>query len=39
MWQMLQQERPDDYVAATGEMHSVREFVEVAFKEIGEDIV
>ncbi|MBN1129110.1 MAG: GDP-mannose 4,6-dehydratase [Chitinispirillaceae bacterium] len=31
MWMMLQQERPDDYVIATGEMHSVREFVEKAF--------
>ena len=31
MWLMLQQETPDDYVIATGEMHSVRELVEVAF--------
>lgn len=31
MWLMLQQERPDDYVIATGESHSVREFVETAF--------
>ncbi|MBN1575766.1 MAG: GDP-mannose 4,6-dehydratase [Chitinispirillaceae bacterium] len=31
MWLMLQQERPDDYVIATGEMHSVREFIEKAF--------
>jgi GDPmannose 4,6-dehydratase len=31
MWQMLQQERPDDYVIATGETHSVREFVEEVF--------
>jgi GDPmannose 4,6-dehydratase len=31
MWQMLQQEKPDDYVAATGETHSVREFCEKAF--------
>lgn len=31
MWQMLQQPRPDDYVLATGETHSVREFVEQAF--------
>jgi GDPmannose 4,6-dehydratase len=30
MWLMLQQETPDDYVAATGETHSVREFVEAA---------
>lgn len=32
MWLMLQQEKPDDYVIATGENHSVREFVEEAFK-------
>ena len=31
MWRMLQQPRPDDYVIATGETHSVREFVELAF--------
>jgi GDPmannose 4,6-dehydratase len=31
MWLMLQQERPDDYVVATGETHSVRDFVEAAF--------
>lgn len=31
MWRMLQEEKPDDYVVATGEMHSVREFVEEAF--------
>ena len=35
MWRMLQQDAPDDYVLATGEMHSVREFVETAFAEIG----
>lgn len=34
-WLMLQQEKPDDYVIATGEQHSVREFVEMAFNEIG----
>ena len=38
MWVMLQQEKPDDYVIATGETHSVREFVELAFKEIGINI-
>jgi GDPmannose 4,6-dehydratase len=32
MWLMLQQEQPDDYVVATGEAHSVREFVELAFR-------
>ena len=35
MWLMLQQEEPEDYVIATGEMHSVREFVEKSFKEVG----
>ncbi len=33
MWLMLQQNEPDDYVIATGEMHSVREFVEEAFRQ------
>lgn len=37
MWLMLQQERADDYVIATGENHSVREFVELAFKIVGID--
>ena len=35
MWLILQQDAPDDYVIATGETHSVREFVESAFAEIG----
>ena len=35
MWLILQQGEPDDYVLATGEIHSVREFVELAFAEIG----
>ena len=35
MWLMLQQDTPDDYVVATGETHSVREFVEEAFAEVG----
>ena len=35
MWLMLQQESPDDYVVATGEQHSVREFVEIAFEAAG----
>lgn len=35
MWMMLQQDEPDDYVVATGESHSVREFVEVAFDLVG----
>jgi len=38
MWLMLQQEKPDDFVLATGQMHSVREFVESAFKFIGLEI-
>ena len=35
MWLMLQQDKPDDYVIATGENHSVKEFVEEAFKVVG----
>ena len=31
MWRMLQHDEPDDFVIATGEMHTVREFVELAF--------
>ncbi|MDQ7011288.1 MAG: GDP-mannose 4,6-dehydratase, partial [Mariprofundaceae bacterium] len=38
MWMMLQQEAPEDFVIATGEQHSVREFVEAAAKELGMDI-
>jgi GDPmannose 4,6-dehydratase len=37
MWLMLQQDRPDDYVLATNETHSVREFVELAFERVGLD--
>ncbi len=37
MWLMLQQEKPDDYVIATGETHSVREFLEEAFGHVGMD--
>jgi GDPmannose 4,6-dehydratase len=37
MWLMLQQAEPDDYVVATGETHSVREFLEVAFSHVGLD--
>ena|SRR3990167_9140265 len=37
MWLMLQQEKPDDYVIATGETHSIREFVEIAFDRAGLD--
>ena len=39
MWLMLQQPEPDDYVLATGESHSVREFIELAFSEVGRRIV
>ncbi|NTV63921.1 MAG: GDP-mannose 4,6-dehydratase, partial [Oscillochloris sp.] len=35
MWRMLQQDQPDDYVIATGETHSVREFCELAFGHVG----
>ena len=34
MWRMLQQDQPDDYVLATGECHTVREFVDAAFAEV-----
>jgi len=37
MWLMLQQPEPDDYVVATGETHSVREFLDLAFREAGID--
>jgi GDPmannose 4,6-dehydratase len=38
MWMMLQQETPDDYVVATNEMHTVREFIEKSFGHVGIDI-
>ena len=38
MWLILQQDEPDDYVLATGTTHSVREFIELAFAEIGRSI-
>jgi GDPmannose 4,6-dehydratase len=37
MWQMLQQDKPDDFVIATGVSHSVRELVEIAFTRVGLD--
>jgi GDPmannose 4,6-dehydratase len=37
MWLMLQQEQPHDYVIGTGEMHTVREFLEIAFEHVGLD--
>lgn len=39
MWLMLQQPSPDDYVLATGENHSVRDFVGLAYRQIGREIV
>lgn len=39
MWRILQQDQPDDYVLATGESHTVREFVEVAFRCIKRPII
>ena len=38
MWRIVQQKKPDDYVLATGEAHSVREFVELAFRQVGREI-
>jgi GDPmannose 4,6-dehydratase len=38
MWLILQQTEPDDYVIATGEQHSVREFIELAFREVGVEL-
>ena len=35
MWLMLQQQKPDDFVIATGETHSIKEFLELAFKRAG----
>jgi GDPmannose 4,6-dehydratase len=37
MWQIMQQPKPDDYVVATGEMRSVRELCDVAFRYVGLD--
>jgi len=39
MWRILQHDSPDDFVIATGEFYSVRQFVEYAFAEIGKEIV
>jgi GDPmannose 4,6-dehydratase len=38
MWRIVQQSQPDDYVLATGETHSVREMVELAFSKVGRTI-
>jgi GDPmannose 4,6-dehydratase len=35
MWLMMQQSEPDDYVVATGETHSIEEFLQLAFAEVG----
>jgi len=35
MWAMLQQDEPDDYVLATGETHSIREFLDLSFAAVG----
>jgi GDPmannose 4,6-dehydratase len=37
MWLMLQQDKPDDYVIATGKKHSIKDFLTIAFKEVGID--
>ena len=39
MWLIVQQKEPDDYVLATGEGHSVREFVEKAFAHVGRSLI
>ena len=39
MWQILQQETPDDFVLSTGVMHSVRQFVEMAFNHVNVNII
>lgn len=39
MWLMLQQDKPEDFVIASGEAHSVKEFVEESFKIVGKEIV
>ncbi|MEH1740606.1 GDP-mannose 4,6-dehydratase [Fusobacterium varium] len=35
MWLIMQQDKPDDYIITTGEQHSVKEFCELAFEEVG----
>jgi len=39
MWLILQQDKPDDYVVATGETHTVREFCELAFRSVGINLI
>ena len=38
MWLILQQEKPDDYIIATGETHSIREFIELSLKYMNKNI-
>jgi len=37
IWMMLQTETPDDYIVATGELHSIKDFLHVAFRHVGLD--
>jgi GDPmannose 4,6-dehydratase len=39
MWRMLQQEKPEDFILATGETHSVKEFIDTVFSELEMDLV
>ena len=39
MWLMMQQDKPDDYVLATGETYTVREFIEKSFSKMGKSII
>ena len=39
MWKILQNKKPGDYIAATGKTHSVRDFAEIAFKNVGIDLI
>uniref|UniRef100_A0A914Y234 GDP-mannose 4,6-dehydratase n=1 Tax=Panagrolaimus superbus TaxID=310955 RepID=A0A914Y234_9BILA len=39
MWRILQHDKPDDFVVATGQFYTVRLFLELSFKEIGKEIV
>ena len=39
MWRILQADKPDDFVLATNETHSIREFIEETFRNLGEEII
>jgi GDPmannose 4,6-dehydratase len=39
MWRILQSDQPDDYVLATNETHTIREFIEETFKVLGEEVL